>query len=203
MIPRCCGALLLGLVVGCKPQPGQAEPKDQTEMQECAPIEAELSASASADGLAGQYELRMVATSGNNTGSSADGRLELVAHDNAMRRLTLPGQSADTTNSVPLYGNAEIDLAAVGAKHSGDLASMDPSRPGVVVFQSSAPSVAGSRIVLRLGSEANRRDVLRFDGAFTVLRVKQISADGFAGAWESGAPLPESGGHFCAKKASG
>lgn len=194
MTARGVGALVLGIVSGCGPRPGQAEP------QECAPVATGLPADASADGLGGEYQLRMVATSGGKSGSSVDGRLRLLPHDSSMRRLTLPGRTVDTATIVPLYGAAEIELSGIGAEHAGDLASLDPARPGVAVFQSSAPSAAGSRIMLRLGSEANRRDRLRFDGAYTVLRVRRISKDGFAGNWESGAPLPRSGGHFCATR---
>jgi hypothetical protein len=203
MMRRSYGVLILGLAASCAPQPGKAEPKDQAETQDCAQVETELPADVSAAGLAGKYDVRMVAVSGEKSGSSANGRLELVAHDSSMRRLTLPGRNSDTTNTVPVYGKAEIDLSAVGAKHAGDLASLDPTRPGVSVFESSSPSASGSRIILRLGSEANRRDVLRFEGAYTVLRVKQISEGGFAGSWESGAPLPEGGGYFCARKSTG
>ena len=43
--------------------------------------------------------------------------------------------------------------------------------------------------MLRVGSEANRRGVRRFDGAFTVLRVQQVTDEGFAGTWESGVDM--------------
>jgi hypothetical protein len=185
---------IVGMAAGCGPQPGQAAP------QECAPVTTELPAEASADGMAGEYQLRMVATSGTKTGGSADGRLRLLAQDSSMRRLTLPGGIRDTATVVPLYGAADIDLSGLGAVYAGDLASLDPMRPGVVVFESSAASAGGSRLMLRLGSTANQRDLLRFDGAYTVLRVRRVSSDGFAGNWESGAPLPRSGGHFCATK---
>jgi hypothetical protein len=198
-----CGILALAIVTGCAPQPGQADPKGQVKAEACAPVSTELPADATAEGLAGEYALRMVATSGEKNGSSVDGRLQLQPHDSSMRHLALPGGVSDTATSVPLYGMADIDLSGLGAKYAGDLASVDPTRPGVAVFLSSSPSASGSRIMMRMGSDANRRDVLRFDGAYTVLRVRQISKDGFAGNWESGAPLPQSGGYFCATRSGG
>ena len=58
------------------------------------------------------------------------------------------------------------------------------------------------QLMLRVGSEANRTGVRRFDGAYTVLRVQQVTDKGFAGTWESGVDMDESGGHFCASRAS-
>jgi hypothetical protein len=73
-------------------------------------------------------------------------------------------------------------------------------RPGVVVFE--LPAGTGgeptSRILLRLGAEANRQDVVRVEGASTVLRVKEVRDDGFAGDWTANAPLPVAEGYFCA-----
>jgi hypothetical protein len=55
--------------------------------------------------------------------------------------------------------------------------------------------------MLRLGSVANRRDVVRFDGGYTALRVRELNADGFAGSWESGTRTPSARGYFCATRA--
>jgi hypothetical protein len=74
---------------------------------------------------------------------------------------------------------------------------VDPESPGVLVIE------RPGQVLLRVGSEANRRGVRRFDGAFTVLRVLQVTDQGFAGAWESGVGLDRSGGHFCANRATG
>ena len=63
----------------------------------------------------------------------------------------------------------------------------------------STPAKSG-RLLLRLGSLANRRDVVRFDGGYAVLRVKELNAEGFTGSWESGAPMPTASGHFCATR---
>ena len=99
-----------------------------------------------------------------------------------------------TTFTLPLYGTSDVDFASVGAVTPGDASSSDPSRPGVLVLQ------GPGRVMLRVGSEANRRDVRRFDGAYTVLQVQQVSEKGFAGTWRSGVGTEESGGHFCATR---
>jgi hypothetical protein len=187
---------LLGLLLGCSPPPGSAAP------QECGPVESELGPGATADALVGEYQLRMIATSGPKSGSAVVGRLRLQPHDSSMRRLSYAGGARDTVITAPLYGAAELDPSEVGAVYAGDLSSLDPTQPGVVVFQSSAGAGGGPRIMLRLGSEANRRDQVRFDGAYTVLRVRRVSDDEFAGSWDSGVPLPRSGGHFCATRAA-
>ncbi len=186
--------MLLAGLAGCGPQPGQAEP------EECAPVPTDLSPEASAGGLAGEYRLRLVSTSGEKQGTSVEGRLQLLPHEAASRYREIPGRGPDSTTTYPFYGAAELDLAAVGAVQAGSATTLDPARPGVVVIERSpgAASSPSTRILLRLGSEANRRDVLRYDGGYTVLRVRRISDGGFAGEWESGAPLPRSGGHFCA-----
>lgn len=191
---RPAASLGLALLAGCSPQPGAAAP------EQCAPVTEELPSGAAAEGLEGEYQLRMIATSGPQAGDTVVGRLLLVPHDSSMRRVTIAGKVRDRSTTVPLYGAAELDPASVGALYAGDLSSLDPGRPGVAVFESDAGPGGGPRILLRLGSEANRRDQLRFDGPYTVLRVKQISEEGFAGTWDSGAPLPRSGGHFCAKR---
>ncbi|MGH3372776.1 MAG: hypothetical protein ACRDPR_22545, partial [Nocardioidaceae bacterium] len=115
--------MLTGLV-GCGPQPGQAEP------EECAPVTTDLSPEASADGLAGEYRLRLVSTSGEKQGTSVEGRLQLLPHDAGSRYREIPGRGLDSTTTYPFYGAAELDLAAVGAVQAGSTTSLDPTRPG-------------------------------------------------------------------------
>jgi hypothetical protein len=168
---------------------GQADP------QACAPVESPAS-DLSAAGLAGQYTVRLIATSGAKEGASAGGRLELMQQDSAYRSLKRSDGSVDTTFSFPLYGTAAVDFAAVGATAPGDPGSSDPLSPGILVIQ------RPGGVLLRVGSEANRRGVRRFDGGYTVLEVQQVTDQGFAGRWRSGVGLEESGGHFCAVKAT-
>ena len=87
-----------------------------------------------------------------------------------------------------------MDVEAVAALRPGDLSSRDPQAPGVLVIQEDGG------LLMRLGSEANRRGVLRFDGGYTVLRVDRATADGFAGTWSSGQMEVQAAGEFCARR---
>ncbi|MBA3521806.1 MAG: hypothetical protein H0T90_04795 [Gemmatimonadales bacterium] len=157
----------------------------------CAPATSELSLTDSAGGLAGEYRLRLVATSGAARDSAAEGRLRLRPYQ---------GPPRGTTSGYPLFGEAEIELGSVGAVEPGDVASNDPEAPGVLAIRRlpRGGEQAPAEIMLRLGSEANRRGVRRFDGGYTVLQLRQITDRGFAGSWRSGAPQPRSSGYFCA-----
>ena len=181
--------LLLGATTlyGCSPRPAAAGP------QRCAPSAALADPQASAPALEGDYRLRLVATSGPRRDSSADGTLTLVR----------PGSGAAPARGVVLLGQGDLALEEIGAAPA-DLASSDPTRPGVVVLELAPPAgdSTSARILLRLGAEANRTDVVRLEGASTVLRVKEVRDDGFAGDWTANAPLPVAGGYFCAWRAS-
>jgi hypothetical protein len=167
---------------------------EQSNPQACAPVEA--ASEVDAGGLAGEYSVRLIATSGAKRGAAIDGRLALMAQDSAYRTYEGADGAIDTTVSFPLYGTAEADFEAVGASVPGDPASSDPLSPGVLVIE------RPGRVMLRLGSVANRRGLVRYDGAFTALQVQQVTDSGFAGTWRSGVGVQESGGHFCALKAT-
>ena len=190
MSPRRWLIPTLGALLGCSPRPAQAGP------QSCAPSDAALEAAATGASLAGHYRVRLVATAGPRRDSSADGTLELTPPDSP---------PADTSHRrFVLLGRGELALTDVGAAQA-DVASRDPMRPGVLVFDLGHRPAAppDSRILLRLGAEANRQDVNRLESAYTVLRVREIREDGFTGAWASGAPLPVAEGYFCAWRAPG
>lgn len=167
---------------------GEAEPKP------CAPIEADLPGDAGPDQLEGEFRIRFVAPSANGDERAAAGTLKLFPNEASPR-------AGDTTYAYPLFGTLDADLAAVGATAPGDIGSLDPMQPGVLVIQrlTDTPPKPG-RLLLRLGSLANRRDVVRFDGGYTALRVRELTADGFAGNWESGSPMPTARGYFCATR---
>ena len=76
----------------------------------------------------------------------------------------------------------------------GDLSSTDPAAPGVLVIET-----AGTNILLRLGSESNRRDQSSFDGGYTVLTVNRIANGGFDGNWRSGSRNGTNTGYFCVR----
>ncbi|KPK65214.1 MAG: hypothetical protein AMS21_05335 [Gemmatimonas sp. SG8_38_2] len=82
----------------------------------------------------------------------------------------------------------------VGGPRLGASTSRDPRAPGVLVVEQ------GGQIVMRLGSEANRRGELRFDGGYFALWVHQFDENGFAGRWTSGTLGAQAKGHFCASR---
>ena len=165
-----------------------AEDAVETVTPSCVPTAGRLGSAATLASGVGRYELTLVRRTDGVDIASASGTLVLYRQ--------VPGLEALGSASTPLYGTAEMDLAAVGAHRVGDTASDAPDAPGVLVLESSR---AGARnILLRLGSAANRRDTMLYDGAYTVLEVHEISAGGFSGSWRSGSNSTRAGGHFCA-----
>ena len=158
----------------------------------CRPTDGVLAADATLAGAAGAYRLTMVRTDQGGEGESA-GKSSTVS---GSLRLHPSASGAFAPASDPLRGATDVDLRAVGAQRVGDPASEDPAAPGVLVLESRVNGAP--RILLRLGSEANRPDQLLFDGGYTVLDVGEITAAGFAGAWRSAAEHRSAAGHFCA-----
>ena len=93
----------------------------------------------------------------------------------------------------PLFGSTDV---YVGAVRVGSLLSEDPESPGVLVIESETG--AGPSILMRLESDANRRDLVPFDGGYAVLTVVEITEESFSGTWSSGARSPDSEGFYCA-----
>lgn len=183
----------------CRAQSGSASPR------ECAPVSSELPAGSRTEGIAGEYELRLVATSGAKSGSSIEGTLRLQPQREDLLYRTRPGGATDSAVVHPLYGTVDVDLSAVDAVQVGSITSADPSRPGVLVIErherrGEAPA---AEIVLRLGSEANRQDRQRVDGGYTALWVRKLSPQGFSGTWSSGISLQRATGYFCAVRKDG
>lgn len=184
------GALL---VFGCHHSSGGPGPEP------CAGIADPSGVPLPADSLAGEYRLQLTSDSGPAT---VTGALRLVAADPLLPARAGPFGIPDTTHRYPLVGTAELDLAAVGAVAPGGTTSSDPAAPGVLVIERVKGRVPAERFLLRLGADANRAEQTRFDGGYTVLRVGPIDRSGFRGEWESGAPLPEAHGRFCASRAN-
>jgi hypothetical protein len=184
---------------GCRAPSGGAAP------QECAAVSSELPPGSSARNLAGEYQLRLVATAGVKKGSAANGTLKLQQQGEGLRYRLRPGGTIDSAVVHPLYGATEVDLSAVDAVRVGSTTSEDPMEPGVLVVERHAREGQApmSEIVLRLGSDANRRDRQRVDGGYTALRVRQVSPDGFSGTWGSGIAGEQSAGFFCAVRKNG
>ncbi len=179
---------LVGLLVGCG-TPGGTPP-------ECHEFTGD-SRSVEVAHLAGEFRLVVVSTQEPHLEERADVRLELVAQDLELR--TIPGITGEPLPGVeqPLRGILRGDLGAVGAVVPGDLLSEDPRAPGVAVLRMDATEAGDARVIVRLGSEANQRERLAFDEAFTVLRVRATEKSRFFGEWESGNGGEGARGYFC------
>jgi len=166
---------------GC---PGRA-PAPAAADAPCAAVEGSLPAGARFDELAGEYRLTLVATRGPRSGSSATGTLRLRRND---------GGAGAPTEGVryPLYGAAQLALDSVGAVAPGNVGSMEAARPGVLAIEQRGT------LTLRFGADANGSGPPRFDGSHLALFPAALSADRFAGRWDSGTAERRSGGYFCA-----
>ncbi len=158
----------------------------------CEPPADEMAEDVSAAELAGEYTLILIASGDGQTVERAEGALRLTAYH----------EPPVTTVGPPpvLYGATTLDPTLVGAVDTGDPAAIAPDAPGVMVFEwtERAGDEATTRVVIRVGALTNRLDQLRFDGAYTALRVYGVGEKGFNGTWESGGPDKVAGGHFCA-----
>ena len=180
--------LLIGSIwsLACAAQNAEVQPVD------CAPVTEVAMSGATGKDLEGEYELVLIATRGNSAGNSVEGRLWLRLNEPSLRAIPSASGGARTDARAPLYGWSDVDVSQVGGLRLGDPASTDPIRPGVLLVEGS------EQIVLRFGSEANRRGVTRFDGGYFVLRVRRVDEQGFAGNWASGVVEVQAAGHFCA-----
>ena len=196
--------LILGLTAGCStalltasngdsaleqssasdatPSSSTAPPASSVEYA-CEPTTGSPAATATLADRAGRYHLVLVADSTAVVADSSRASRRAVSG-----LLTLRRQPRDATvspdppsdPSTPLYGFTDIDPVWVGAHRVGDPGSRDPSAPGVLVLERAE---YGRRIItLRLGSDANRSGLVRYDGEYTVLSVNSIDEDGFAEA---------------------
>ena len=176
-------------MVGCSGA-AQSVPDDAAEavFPSCVPTSGRLGPEATLAAHAGTYQLTMVRP--GEAASAVRGALVLYPQ--------VEGFESLGNASTPLYGTANVRLGPVGAHRAGDTDSDAAEAPGVLVLEFDR---AGARnILLRLGSAANRRDTMLADGAYTVMQVHEISADGFSGSWRSGSPSSRSAGHFCATR---
>ena len=202
------------IVAGCstadsdRPPSTQGEPLAESSGEEsaeeprgaplpaCIPPEGPLAADASLEGRAGDYRLTMVEKVDGTPARTVEGSLVLLTQVESLRRFEGSAGGSIPGVTSPLFGNTDLNVEAVGAVRVGDLSSLDPAAPGVLVIESETGT--GPSILLRLGSDANRRDLVRFDGGYTVLTVIEIEAGSFTGTWSSGVRGPGSDGFFCA-----
>ena len=165
---------------------------------ECRPVEGPFTASTPWDSLSGSWRLTLVAGSGPMAGRTVQGALTLRAQDPALRRVDRPGP---TTVTVPVIGTTDIALEAVRAVRLGDVRSTDPTQPGVAIWASQSPDGAVSA-VMRIGQEAIRSNLMRIEGGYTALFLRQVSVNAIRGGWASGVTTEESSGYFCAQRVS-
>ncbi|MCY3712748.1 MAG: hypothetical protein OXH02_05605 [Gemmatimonadetes bacterium] len=177
-----------------------------------------LEADATLADRAGRYHLILVADSVADSGKVAES--SKVADSNSaeadsagtsrravsgllvLQQKTRDVGSSDPSSgsSTPLFGFTDVDPESVGAHRVGDPGSRDPSAPGVLVIERS--EYGRGVITLRLGSDANRRDLVRYEGTYTTLSVNRIDEGGFSGSWRSGGGMgfTVTTGYFCAWK---
>ncbi|MDQ3136454.1 MAG: hypothetical protein M3Q93_02575 [Gemmatimonadota bacterium] len=192
-----CGLALGALALACTAK----QPEARAPIDTCPPASGQLAASAVADGMAGDYRLHLVATTGPDSGAAVNGRLALSEPPDTLRQPAPVLGIQDTTTRYPLSGTVELDWVALGAVNTGALGSTDRRAPGVLLIErhTGRPG-APVQIMLRLGAEANRRGLVRYDGGYFALTVRSLHASGFAGTWASGALGPAAAGHFCAER---
>ena len=131
-------------------------------------------------------------------GRTVQGAMTLRAQDPALRRLDRVGPR---TVMVPIIGTTDIALEQVGAVRLGDVRSTDPGQPGAAIWVSQGPD-GGVSAVMRIGQEAIRSDIVRFDGGYMALYLRQVSANAIGGGWASGVTTEQSSGYFCAQRVS-
>ena len=181
-------ALFLAAVAGSVLLPAAcARRSARSGAEDCVPPAGDASPEGpDVSALAGRYRVVLVAESGSRAGQRTSGALEL--------RAVREPRGGGEDEAPLLLGRAAFDPEAVGAVRVGALDTDDPAAPGVAVFRQRG------RLLLRFGSDANRRGVLRFDGAYFVGWVDRVGGDGFSGRWESGVAGPEARGTLCAQR---
>ena len=183
--------------VATSPAVGAASPAD-VPAPACLAPEGPLATDASLAGREGDYRLTMVEEVDGAPARTAEGSLVLRTQVEALRQFegTAGGLIPGVTS--PLYGTTDLNVENGGAVRVGDLSSQDPAAPGVLVIESETG--ASPSLLLRFGSTANRRDLVRFDGGYTVLTVVEIGDGWFAGTWSSGTQGQDVEGFFCATR---
>ena len=173
-------------IAGCSNN--QPPPEPSLESGVCGQTSPDAGSLAHVEDLGGDYAIVLTARSGERSGETSHGELRLVSRD---------------STGVPFYGWTDVQFDEIGAHRLGDPSSTDIAAPGVLVLTSpdtadpASPGQVGS-VTLRIGSQANRSDIIRFDGAYTALYVRWIEAESFGGDWASGITGPEAEGEFCA-----
>jgi hypothetical protein len=165
-------------------------------LSRCDPLAVPSSPTIVLAALPGRYTMRFVANEGVRAGDSALATLELWPQQAAL------ASPADGTTQ-PVVGRIDLDAASIGAADTGDPMAAGDSAPGVGVYvwnQAGTPQV-----LARIGSAANARGPLQFDGAWFTLFIERADVQIVSGSWRSGSapawpPIPEARGRFCADR---
>jgi hypothetical protein len=180
------GMLTVIIPIACTQAPGTPEPRCQgPDATTKPPTSSELAA------LAGQYEVRLVNSQGEDRDSLVHGTLVLWANDSS--RLHMPRSIGRRPGERPLAGSFK--------SHSATIPSVpNQNEPG----SRDHPAVEMVGATIYLGG-------LEFsDAGGTELRVKEITSTGFRGEWRqstgfsvainsaTGRIVPEPKGYFCA-----
>jgi len=168
------------------------------ELPTCEAVEGILPHAFDVAGMAGDYTLRLFATSGDSAGRDVAGMLNLMLQADSLREYEVMSGPVSTTMVTPLYGSANVNLGAVGAVTEGDLVSTDPVKPGVAVIERHVD--LGVELTLRFGSISNMRGRTVFDGAYMALSAMWGGSDRFGGSWGSGVMESSTQGYFCADR---
>ena len=188
----CAAAVFLG-TGACGNRTRQVSPEDCTTFDAGAALRTDEIAR-----LAGDFTLVMTATGGEQSGNTASGVITFRANIDDMSKMAETAETFRSNVVVPYYGMSDIDVSAVGALPLGHAASDDPVQPGALMVQANTPAGDARSLVVRLGTDGNMRNVMRFDGGYTVLRVRYVSADTLLGEWASGTMTETASGYFCA-----
>jgi hypothetical protein len=188
-----CGAAEKG-AGNASPEAGDAAAQaSEATPAECVVGQGTIAADATTADWVGSYAVALISSDGRRV----DGTLTLADQSEEFRAVIGPGGEVAPNTRIPLYGWTDLDAAEVGAIVPGSTTSQDPEAPGIAVLESRMGNQAPN-ILLRLGTEANQRGLVRFDGAFTVMLVTEIDSDGFRGRWNSGVGVDRAEGSFCA-----
>ena len=175
--------------------------RGHTSEAACLPVAADSGAALQVDEMPGTYTVTFVATAGSREGRQAVGRMILRPQDAGLVRV----EHADTSVVVrqPTIGQLDLALEEVGAARIGDPMSQSDSMPGVGFYVTQLRGGAVTAVVARVGSGANVRGLLMFDGSYFSLFVRQAGGGRIAGEWRSGTGemnVTEARGYFCAAK---
>jgi hypothetical protein len=128
--------------------------------------------STAARSLAGTYNLIVISENVEEFNRAISGPLRLAAADPARAFVRSSARPSESTDHAILWGSAHLEGDRMTIPWQADPSSTDPSRPGVIVYQSG---------VVALGPS----DPAAPDGGVT-MHIERVSSDGFSGTWTAG-----------------